>query len=53
MRSFAIRRMILKAGCADDSAGTSSHSLRPGILLSIVVETMIDFVTGSLSGDNL
>jgi len=45
--------MILNAGCADDSAGTSSDSLRAGILLSIVAETMILLVAESLSGDNL
>jgi hypothetical protein len=45
--------MILNAGWADDSAGTSSESLLVGILLSGMGETMMLLVAESLSGDSL
>lgn len=51
-RSFD-RRMILKAGCDEDSGGTSSQIRISGIRLSGLARTAMPLVIGSLSGASL
>lgn len=52
-RSGGDRRMILNAGWAVASAGTSSQIRRKGILLSMVGNTEMPLVVGSVSGASL